>query len=162
MVLEWTLHTLVALAFVVALLGTVLPILPGAVLAAAAVLLHRLVLGPGDSVSWSFVAVAAVLAALAQVVDYLATWWGAKRFGASWQGALGGILGGILGALFFGIPGFFFGPLVGAVLFELIQRRTLPEALRSGVGTLVGGLVALVAKLICTAAIILGFYLNLA
>jgi len=149
-----------ALCFLLAVAGIVIPILPATLIAFAGVLIHQLWMGDA-SAGWTFVGIAAGLTVLSMVVDYVATVWGARRFGASWQGALGALLGGIVGAIFFNIPGIILGPIVGAVLFEFIQHRNPRQAARAGWGTFLGGLVAFAAKLACTAGIIGGFYLAL-
>lgn len=145
--------------FIIGFVGTALPVLPGTLIVFAGVVIHRLWLGEA-SVSWTFTAIAGALAAFSLVVDLVASWWGAKRFGAGMKGALGALLGGIVG-LFFGLPGLLLGPLIGAVAFELIERRPLREAARAGFGTLVGGILAFAAKMMCSLAIIGGFFLAL-
>lgn len=151
--------TVVVLVFLVGFIGTLLPILPGTLIAFAGVLVHRLWMGPA-SVSWNFVGMAAGLAVFSMVVDFAASWWGAKRFGASTRGALGAVFGGVVG-IFFGLPGLLIGPLLGAFLFEMIERRPAGEAARAGVGTVVGGLLGLACKIMATIAIIGGFFLAL-
>jgi hypothetical protein len=141
------------------LIGTALPILPGTVIAFVGVFVHRLWFGE-DSVGWSFVGLAGGLATFSVLVDFIAGWWGAKRFGASRKGAIGALVGGIVG-IFFGLPGIVLGPFFGAIAFELIDRRPAREATRAGVGTLIGGLMAFAAKIACTVAIIIGFFFAL-
>jgi uncharacterized protein len=152
-------ETLVGLIFALGLVGTLLPVLPGTVIAFGGVFVHRLWLGDA-SVSWTFVAVCAGLALASIVADWGLTFWGARRFGASRQGAIGAIVGGLAGILLLSpLPGLIFGPLVGAILFEWIEGRSRPEALRAGWGTLVGGTLAFAFKLAATAGIVGGFYL---
>lgn len=150
---------LVGLLFFLGLLGTALPILPGTLIAFAGVFVHQLWFAE-ESVGWTFVGIAGGLAAFSLLVDFAAGWWGAKRFGASRKGALGALLGGIAG-IFFGPVGIIFGPFFGAIAFELIDQRPAHEAARAGFGTLIGGLIAFSAKMACTVAIIIGFFLKL-
>lgn len=140
------------------LLGTALPVLPGTVVAFTGIALHKLMLGDA-SVSWGFVAGALILTILTLLIDIWANWWGARRFGASWKGALGAVLGGMAGLLFFSIPGLILGPIVGAVLFELLDNRSGGEAALAGFGTVVGSVVAFGLKLSMTAAMAIGFYI---
>ena len=150
--------SLVLLFFLVGLAGTIVPVLPGTVIAFAGVLIHKLWMGP-ESVSWGFVGFCALLAVSTLVFDWLFTWWGAKRYGATWKGALGAVLGGLAGMLFVGpVFGLVLGPILGAIVFELIDGRSRPEALRAGWGTLVGGVAAFAVKLVCTLGIIGGFF----
>ncbi len=162
MSIDWNsllLWSIVGTCFLVGFIGTVLPILPGTVIALLGVLIHKLWMGD-NSVSWTFVGLAGGLALLSLAVDLLATWWGARHFGASRRGAIGAVLGGMVG-LFFGLPGLVLGPIIGAIGFELIERRPSGEATRAGMGTLIGGLLGLAAKMLCTLTIIIGFFLSL-
>jgi hypothetical protein len=144
----------------VGLLGTLLPILPGTVIAFAGIFIHKLMLGEA-SVSWSFVLIASLITVVTILIDIWCTWWGARRFGATVMGALGAILGAIFGLLFFNLPGLVIGPVVGAVLFELLNNRSGQEATRAGFGTVVGTVVGFFLKLGLTAAMAAGFYLAL-
>jgi uncharacterized protein YqgC (DUF456 family) len=71
-----------------------------------------------------------LFAALAFVADFVATSYGARRFGASrWGtagGAIGGLLGALIGALFLGV-GAIFGLLIGSIggvfLGEYLRRQ---------------------------------------
>ena len=105
------------LVMLLGLLGSVLPGLPGVPLIFAAVFVYGYV--TGFEVVGAFVLVLlGLFALLAFVADLLFTAYGARRFGASnWGtigGAIGGLVGALLGALFFG-GGALFGILVGSV-----------------------------------------------
>ena len=111
------------------LLGSVLPGLPGVPLIFAAVLVYAYVTG-FEVVGALVLVLLGFFALLAFVADLLFTAYGARRFGASnWGtigGAIGGLVGALLGALFFGV-GALFGLLVGSVagVFagEYLRRR---------------------------------------
>jgi hypothetical protein len=150
----------VSFIFIISIFATMLPILPGTVFAFAGVVIHKLWMGEA-SVSWKFVIITFCLAMLAQVLDLLFTWWGARRFGATWKGAIGAVLGAIFGAIFFNIPGMIIGPIVGAFLFEWLNNRTTAEATRAGFGTLVGGVLALGTKIALTIGICIAFFYSL-
>jgi uncharacterized protein YqgC (DUF456 family) len=143
------------------ILCTFLPILPGAVIAFTGMALHKLLLGEA-SVSWGFIAAAFAITVLTLVIDIWCTWWGARRFGATWLGAFGAVMGGLLGFLFFNLPGLIIGPIAGAILFELLANRTGPQAMAAGFGTVMGSIVAFLLKLGLTAGMVAGFYLALA
>ncbi len=146
--------------FVIGFLGSFLPVLPGNAIVWLGIFIHKMMLGDA-SVSWTFFWIATVLAIAAQVLDYLCAYWGARRFGASWQGALGGVIGGILGAIFFNIPGLILGPIIGVLAVELVRSRNLRQAGRAGIGTVVGGFAAFIGKLFLTVIMISGFFLSL-
>jgi uncharacterized protein YqgC (DUF456 family) len=86
-----------------------------------------------------------VLAALgaisigAQVLDYLAEAYGARRFGATKYGIWGAIIGGIVGLMALNIGGLIVGIFLGAVIPEIIVvGRGLKGALKIGWGSLLG------------------------
>ena len=117
------------LVMLLGLLGSVLPGLPGVPLIFAAVFVYAYV--TGFEVVGAFVLVLlGLFALLAFVADLLFTAYGARRFGASnWGtigGAIGGLVGALLGALFFGV-GALFGLLVGSIVGvfagEYLRRR---------------------------------------
>ena len=117
------------LVMLLGLLGSVLPGLPGVPLIFAAVLVYAYVTG-FEVVGALVLVVLGFFALLAFVADLLFTAYGARRFGASnWGtigGAIGGLVGALLGALFFGV-GALFGLLVGSIVGvfagEYLRRR---------------------------------------
>ncbi len=143
--------------FLIGVAGSFLPIVPGTLVVWFGVLVHKLAMGD-QSVSWGFFVAATALALGAQVLDFACSYWGARRFGASWQGAAGALVGGVLGLAFFNLPGLILGPIAGAVLVELIKDRNWRRARRAGVGTLVGGIAAFVLKFSISCGIIAGFF----
>ncbi len=127
------------LVMLIGLIGSVLPALPGVPLIFAAALVYAYV--TDFEVVGAFVIVLlGLFALLAFVADFLATTYGARRFGASnWGtvgGAIGSLVGALAGALFFGV-GALFGLLVGAIggVFagEYLRRRKRPSPAGEGV-----------------------------
>ena len=90
-----------------------------------------------EHVSTGTLSVLGAMALLMYLVDFLASAFGAKRFGASTRAVMGATIGAVVG-LFFGIPGILLGPFIGAVLGELTTRSDLKAAGRAGVGATVG------------------------
>lgn len=127
------------------LAGTVLPALPGPALVLAGIALGAWIDG-FERVSGVTLAVIAALAVLAWVLDYVAGLLGARRAGASPQALVGAALGTVAG-LFMGLIGVLFMPFVGAVAGEMIARRDEVRALQVGIGTWVGLMLGLLAKL---------------
>jgi uncharacterized protein len=145
--------------FIVGYVLTVLPIAPGNFIVLAGILLHRIWV-PEHSVQWSFIGIMLVLSLLAMAGDYALTYWGAKRFGATWRGAIGAIVGGLLG--FFIPPPIFwliFGPLIGAIVFELVGGQEWKLAGKAGLGSFLGGIAAMLFKLMVSTIMIVGFFM---
>ena len=116
-------------AMLVGLIGAVVPGLPGVPLIFLSALVYAYLTGFEVVGGW-LIALLGLFAALALVADYIATAYGARRFGASWAGTLGGAVGGIVGTLagilFFGIGAFFgliLGTIGGVFLGEYLRRR---------------------------------------
>jgi uncharacterized protein len=136
----------VALMMIVTgLLGLVLPALPGPLLLFAGLLVAAWAeqfayVGPGTLIGLG------VMAALAILLDLVASAFGARRYGASPRAILGAMLGAVVG-LFFGLPGLLLGPFLGALLGELSARRDLPAAGRAGWGAVIGLVLGTAAKL---------------
>ena len=140
------------------LAGNVLPGLPGTPLVMLGAILHRLYFGQ-NSVSNLVLLILAVLTAAAIAFDYLASAIGAKRFGATWRGALGAAVGALVG-LFFGIPGIILGPFIGATLLEMGGGQQIKPAAKAGAGAMVGLLIGAVGKLSLSATMIGLFVIN--
>lgn len=141
-------------------IGSFFPVVPGTLIVWLGVLIHKILLGP-ESVSWTFFWFATAMTIAAQVIDLALGYWGARRFGASWQGAVGGIVGGIVGLLFLNIPGLFIGSIAGVMAVEIARRKTLREAGRASVGMIIGGILGFAAKLGLAFVIIAGFFISL-
>lgn len=116
------------IVMLVGLAGSVLPALPGVPLIFIAALVYAYLTGFAY-VGAGVLVLLGFFAALAFVADFVATSYGARRFGASsWGtagGAIGGLLGALVGALFFGV-GAIFGLLAGSIggvfLGEYLRR----------------------------------------
>jgi uncharacterized protein YqgC (DUF456 family) len=141
-IVVWTIAGVLVLA---GLAGLILPAIPGAPLIFAG-----LVVGAwADNFAYVGVWTIVVLAVLTLVtigVDFWATMFGAKKFGASKRAVIGALVGSIIG-LFLGLPGVLFGPFIGAVIGEISSRGSLPQATRAGFGATLGLILGAAIKL---------------
>ena len=95
-----------------------------------------------------------VLAAVAEMIEFSAGMWGARRFGGSKKAMLGTVLGGLLGAIVLSplllglgaILGAFLGAFAGAFSVTYLEQRKMDDAARVGWGALVGRVFAMVFK----------------
>ena len=148
--------------FLVGLAGTILPTLPGNILIFAGALVYGIFTG-FEEVAFRVLAVLAGISIGAQVLDYVAEAYGAKRFGASKYGIWGGIIGAIVGLITFNIVGLIVGVFLGAVIPEmLLGGRSLKGALRIGYGSLLGFLGGTLMKFILGLVMIGVFVIALA
>ena len=78
-----------------------------------------------------------LIVAVLQVLDYFTPMLGSKYSGGSKWGNWGCIIGTLVGLLF--LPwGIILGPFLGAVIGELLGNKEFSQALKSGVGSLLG------------------------
>jgi uncharacterized protein YqgC (DUF456 family) len=147
------------------LLGSVLPGLPGVTLIFLSALVYAIITD-FRTLGVAILVVLFIFAAIAFVADFVATSYGARRFGASnWGtvgGAVGGIAGALIGLLFLGIGSLFgliLGTIAGVFIGEYLRRErqgdqqeTEPtqadwrRASRAAGGVLVGYLTAAVIQ----------------
>jgi uncharacterized protein YqgC (DUF456 family) len=157
MELLWWFVAVVLMA--IGLIGTIVPVFPGTTIIFGAAVLHRIAVGPTRSCGLSALIALAVLTLISYSLDAGAGYIGAKRFGATRWGVIGGLLGGLVG-LFFGLPGLFLGPVIGAVGGELIGGKKLVKAGRAGWGTILGTLAGVIAKIVLGLAMVAIFVTN--
>jgi uncharacterized protein YqgC (DUF456 family) len=143
--LLWTLAVVLIVAGVV---GTVLPMLPGAALVFAGILLAAWI-DDFQRVTMATVIVCGLLTLVAWGADYASAMLGAKKAGASRLAVIGAAVGTVLG-LFTGFVGLLFMPLVGAAIGEYVSDRDAVRAAHVGVATWVGLLLGTVAKVVVT------------
>lgn len=147
------LYWLLVILMLVGVIGAIVPGIPGSSLILIAVVIWGAIDG-FSTVNWAL-GIAFLVLLLSIGIDYLATYWGGKRAGASKWGIIGAIAGlivatlGLLPALPFGGPllGIIIGPLLGAFIGEFLYRRELEVSLRlrqafkAGLGIIVGSIV---------------------
>src|SRR5205085_7121344 len=124
------------LLMLVGCVGSVLPVLPGTPIVLAAAIGHKLYF-KSASVGWFGLFLIVGITVIALVLDYLATVYGARRFGAGKKGMAGAMVGGLIG-LFFNLPGIILGPFIGASLFEMLGGREIKPAMWAGMGATLG------------------------
>jgi len=140
------------IAYLIAIVGIFLPVLPGVPIAAVGVLAAAW-LSKFQLIKPYQLAIVISLTVLSILLDYLAGIIGAKHFGAQKAGIIGSIVGSLIGLIFFAPFGFLIGALAGAIIAELITGRELDEALKAGFGVLIGTLGGIVAQIFIVIAI---------
>lgn len=141
-ILLWVLGVALVL---VGLAGLFFPAIPGAVLVFAGLV----VAAWADDFAyagWGTLTVLGVLALLTYPADFLASAFGARRYGASPRAVTGAVIGAVVG-IFFGLVGVLLGPFLGAVIGEFSAQRHLGQAGRAGFGATVGIVLGTAAKL---------------
>lgn len=133
------------ICLIIGLIGCIVPMIPGPPVSYVGILLihitDRVQFTPLELLIWLAVVI------VVQVLDYVIPAMGSRYFGGSKWGAVGCIIGTIIG-LFFMPIGIIAGPFLGAFLGELIGGSKARQALKSGLGSLIGFLLTTVAKCI--------------
>lgn len=129
---------------VTGVVGTFLPVLPGALLVFGGMLLGAWI-DNFQRIGWVTLVVLGLLTVLVFVVDVVAGLMGAKRVGASKLAIVGAAIGTVVG-MFFGLVGIVIAPFIGAVVGEVIERGQLAPAARVGFATWLGMVAGALAK----------------
>ncbi len=142
-----------AILLVVGIIGCVLPVLPGQILAWASLLMLQLKNDPPFTAK--FIIIWALITAGVTIIDYVVPIWGTKKLGGSKYGIWGAGLGLLVG-IFFAPLGLILGPFLGAFVGEMISGKDSNTAFKSGLGSFIGFLTGTLLKLIIS--FVMGYY----
>lgn len=150
---------LAILAFIligVGFLGVFLPILPGIPLAWLG--LFTFAIGTGfEKISILATVLFFIWMLLTMMLDFFAPMIGAGKYKASKWGIAGTFVGLIAGVIAFGFWGIIIGPFVGALIGELLARRSTGQAFKSATGALIGFIAGSLFKVVYI-FVLLGFF----
>lgn len=152
-ILGWV---LVIALFIIGMAGAIFPILPGALAIYAAFFVYGLCITFAPFGVWFWI-IQTLIVVILFVADYVVNAWGVKKYGGSKASVIGSTIGVIIGP--FLIPGFglILGPLIGAILGEMIIGSSFDRALKVGFGSLVGLFTSTVMKIILQLLMIIVF-----
>jgi uncharacterized protein YqgC (DUF456 family) len=134
-----TLAAVILLSLVLIVLG-----LPGLWIMVASAVTYNLIV-PGEPIGWFTLVAVAVLALVAELLEFTMTGRYARKYGGSRRAGWGAIIGGMIGA-FVGFPvpivgpviGAFIGSFCGALVAELTGGASAGDATRVAKGALIG------------------------
>lgn len=158
--METTALVIAIIFFLTGLIGTILPVLPGAILIFSGMLIYGFMTRFVTLNIYFFILQGLVLVIIF-FVDYLASAAGTRRFGGSKQAAWGAVAGTIIGLIFIGPLGVVIGPFLGALAIELLRGTKINQAIRVGLGTLAGILGGTVFKLSAEILMIVYFFMRI-
>ena len=149
-------NSLLVLALIGGLIGSILPGVPGASFIWLGVVLHGLMTG-WEPLGLGVQITTAVLTACSLASGLVVTALGAKKTGASLWGALGAI-GGLMLGFFIPIP--VLGPLAGAFGGALLAEHLATgkegeEMFKAGAGAVLGALLGTVAEVVIVVVMVL-------
>ncbi len=154
-ILAWI---LIIAFFVIAFIGLIYPIIPSVIFILGGFVVYGFFYSFGD-LPWWFWLIEVLLVVLLFGADTISNLVGVKKFGGSKAGMWGSTIGLLVGPFVIPFLGILIGPFLGAVIAELLVARTSWEqALKAGVGSLVGFLTSIVTKGIVQALMIILFF----
>lgn len=158
--MQTTALILALILFILGLLGTFLPVLPGAVLIYGGMLLYGF-MTQFATLDVNFFLIQSLVLVLILAVDFLAAAVGTRKFNGSKQAVWGAVIGTVLGMILFGPLGIIIGPFLGAVIAELLRSPDLSQAIRVGFGTLIGFVGGTLLKLGIEIIMIIYFFIKI-
>lgn len=147
---------LVVALFIIGMLGTIYPILPGAVAIYAAYFVYGLCISFKPFGIW-FWSIQTLIMIILFVADYAVSAWGVKKYGGSKASVWGSTIGIIIGPFVIPVAGLILGPFLGAVIGEMITGASVKQACKAGFGSLVGLFTSTVVKILLQLAMIIVF-----
>jgi uncharacterized protein len=148
---------LIIAMFIISFIGLIYPIIPSVVFILGGFILYGLFFS-FEEFSWVFWTVQILFVVLLFSADYLANMLGVKKYGGTKAGIWGSTIGLIVGPFVIPIFGILIGPFLGAVIAELIiQRKGFTEALKIGVGSVIGFISSVITKSIVQGVMIAYF-----
>jgi uncharacterized protein YqgC (DUF456 family) len=154
-VLGWL---LVIVLFVIGMVGTVYPILPGVVAVYAAFFIYGWLISFEPFGFW-FWSIQSLIVISVVVADYAVSAMGVKKFGGSRASVIGSTIGLIVGPFVIPAFGILLGPFIGAVIGELLMGTKWNAALKAGVGSVIGFFSSVVVKIVLQLLMIILFFL---
>lgn len=143
--MEWLWIILGIILCIVAIGGSILPLLPGPPIAYGGLVLQQL--RDPSPFEGRFLLIWCGIVIVTMILDYVIPVQGTKRFGGTKYGVWGCTIG-FLAAFWMGPLGVVIGPFVGAFIGELIANQTSANALKAAFGSFVGFLVGSFLKLV--------------
>ena len=160
--MDWVWVISGALLILIGIVGSVLPALPGPPISLLGLGLLKFHSRVAPELGWALLGWLIFFTILVTLIDYLLPIWGTKIFGGTRAGKIGSTIG-LLGGLFIPVLGpltFLFGPLIGAVIGELVGGSNLALAIKSGFGSFLGFLGGTLMKLMLC-LVILYFFIQI-
>ena len=137
---------LIIASFIIAFVGLVYPIIPSVLFIIIGFVIYGL-FNSFEELGWLFWTIEILFVVLLFVADSISNLIGVKKFGGTKAGMWGSTIGLLVGPFIIPVAGILVGPFIGAVIGELLVTKTdYKQALKAGVGSLVGFLTSVVTK----------------
>jgi uncharacterized protein len=149
---------IIILSFLVAFVGLIWPIIPGMLFLILGFILYGLFF-TFDPLTIPFWIIQIILVVLLFITDYLSNLFGVKKLGGQKAAIWGSTIGLLVGPFIIPVFGILLGPFIGAVIAELIiEKKSIGNALKVGIGSVLGFLSGTIVKFIIH-LIMIGYFL---
>jgi len=138
---------IVVALFIIGLLGTIYPILPGVYAVYGAFFVYGFMVS-FEPFGWVFWTLQTLVVIVLTVADYAVSALGVKKFGGSKASVWGSTIGLILGPFVIPAFGLILGPFLGAMIGEMINGANIGKAAKAGVGSVLGFFASAVIKIV--------------
>lgn len=138
---------LAAVLLILGVVGSILPVLPGAPLSWAGLLTFYFTSVPFN---YWVLSITFILALAIMILQYIIPAYGTKKYGGSKWGMVGTIIG-LFAGFFIPVPGgIFIGAFIGAFAGELFNKSDSRTAVRAAYGSFIGFIASSFMELIIT------------
>ncbi|SHH13046.1 hypothetical protein SAMN05421807_104122 [Virgibacillus chiguensis] len=155
--MEIVIWILIIALFVLSFAGIIFPIIPSVFVLWGGFLLYQFALNSNE-LTLSFWIGMGIITALLVGADIIANSYFVKKYGGSKWGERGAAVAVIVGSFIIPPFGILIVPFLTVFIIELLQQRTVLEAFRASVGSLIGFLGGAVAKIVLQFVMIVWFF----
>lgn len=160
MMLDVMIWLLIIVLFILSFVGVIFPLLPSSLLIWIGFLLYHFVIN-GEKLTFIFWVFMVILTGILILADIIANSFFVKKFGGSKWGERGAGIAVIIGSFIIPPFGIILLPMVTVLVIEISRKRTLGEAILASVGSLIGFLSGIFAKIVIQFIMIIWFIIVL-
>ena len=142
--------------FLLSFIGLLYPIIPSSLLIWIGFILYHFFI-KNEELTMIFWIAMAVFTVILIVADIVANSYFVKKFGGSKWGERGAAIAVIIGSFIIPPFGILIVPFITVFIIEVIQRRTIKDAIRSSFGSIIGFLSGTFAKIVIQLIMIIWF-----
>ncbi|MFD1065211.1 DUF456 domain-containing protein [Oceanobacillus locisalsi] len=152
------LWSLIIILFIASFVGIIFPVIPSVVVIWGGFFIYYFFIN-NDSLNWWFWTGMIVITIILLAADIIANSYFVKKFGGSKAGERGAAVAVIFGSFITPPFGIIYIPFLTVLVIEMIQRRTVREAIRASIGSFLGFLGGSVAKIVLQLIMIIWFFI---
>ncbi|UOQ49179.1 DUF456 family protein [Gracilibacillus caseinilyticus] len=149
---------LIVVCFVLAFVGIIFPIIPSVLVIWIGFLIYQFALA-ASNIGWIFWIAMVIWTLLLIFADIIANSYFVKKFGGSKTGERLAAVGVIVGSFIIPPFGIIIVPFVFVCVTELILKKTVQDAFKAALGSLIGFLSGTFAKIIIQLIMIIWFFI---